>query len=99
MQDTPLAVLAQVGEVREGEMRGGKSGCSGPRQLNLPTTPEGEAGGRGWGSGAMSTLARCDPFTPRGGGWGGAGPGAPYFPYYPGPQVEGWGRSEGSELR
>jgi hypothetical protein len=70
VQVAPLAMLAQVGEVREGERRGGKSGCRDPaRQLDRPT-PEGEAGGRGWGSGAVSTLARRDPSTPQWGeGW------------------------------
>jgi hypothetical protein len=67
VQVTPLAMLAQVGEVREGERRGGKSGCRDPaRQLDRPT-PEGKPGGQGWGSGAVSTLAHHDPSTPR---WG-----------------------------
>ncbi len=79
VQVTPLAMLVQVGEVREGARRGASlaSGCSDPaRQLDRPTTPEGEAGGRDWGSGAVSTLAHCDPLTPWWGeGWCWAGGG------------------------
>jgi hypothetical protein len=40
------------------------------RQLDRPATPEGEAGGRGGGSGAVSTLARPGYLTLRWGeGW------------------------------
>jgi hypothetical protein len=62
-------MFAQVGAVREGEGRGGQSDCSGPaRQLNRPTTPGGEEGGRCRGRGAVSTLARRDPLDPSVGG-------------------------------
>ncbi len=75
VQVSPLSMFAQVGAVREGEGRGGESDCSDPaRQFDRPTTPVGEAGGRCRGRGAMSTLARCDPSTPRWGeGWCWAG--------------------------
>jgi hypothetical protein len=44
----PLAMSAQVGTLREGARGGGQLSCCVPaRQLDWPSTSEGEAGGRG----------------------------------------------------
>jgi hypothetical protein len=53
---------------RGGARRGGEFSCCVPaRRLDWPTTPEGEAGGRGWGGVTLPTPALLDPSTPR---WG-----------------------------
>jgi hypothetical protein len=47
---SPLAMLSQVGTVCEGALREGELNCCFPaRRLDQPMTPEGEAGGQGWG--------------------------------------------------
>jgi hypothetical protein len=66
VQGFPLAMSAQVGTLPEGAQGQCELSCCVPaRQLDWPTTPEGDAGGWAWGGVTYSTLARCDPSTPR----------------------------------
>jgi hypothetical protein len=100
VQLIPLATSAQVGAAREGARGGGEVNCCIlPRQLDQPTTPRGEAGGRGQGVVAWPTLARCVPSTPRWGeGWGWAGDSSrAILPWPPGRGVgdgRGWRAGE-----
>ncbi len=96
VQVTPLAMSAQVETTREGARGGDKLNCCVlPCQLDRPTTPRSEAGGRGWGVVAWPALARCDPSTPwLGEGWGWAGDSSrAILPWPPGRAVgdgRGW---------
>ncbi len=98
VQVAPLAMSALEGAACEGARGGDEvNSCVLPRQLDRPTTPMGEAGGRGWGVVAWPALARCDPSTPRWGeGWCWAGESScAILPWPPG---RGGGMGESGEL-
>jgi hypothetical protein len=96
---SPLATLALVGTVREGDALGGGEFSSGAqaRRLDQPTTPEGEAGGRCWGGVTLPALACLEPSTPwKGEGWCWAGRLRSIKPWPH--KGGGWGMGEGGEL-